>query len=508
MAVHYRSKEKAVTAPEIHHNFFRLILAGKMLLFALMVVATFVATLPANSQVVIENLVKDQQIQINPDLGIQIKPNVVCFPPFIKKNNQCVCPVGQQKVGNTCKPFVINPGVLCVAPFKPNAAGTKCVCPLGMKKVGNTCKPFVINPGIVCVAPFKPNAAGTKCVCPLGMKKVGNTCKPFVINPGIVCVAPFVPNNAGTKCVCPQGFKKVGNTCKPKQNQILCQVPFVPNNAGTKCVCPWGTIPIGNTCINVNDAIPCPAPMFKQNGQCVCPAGLDKVGNKCLPPIEDPICDWPFVYKQSTNTCVCAQGYRLNNNGNQCIKKPVQPSISKETIAEIQNCLNRLGYDAGPVDGASGNRTRNAWRQFRRDEGLQGRPQSLSDAVTQDRLFQACARVNNTPTPDPVPDPVPQDNSSADTPENGAVTNFDPETGYPSIQCASEAVAILLQGLVGNADEIGICGEVCVPIPDGMTPEQVEGTSASVNWCRHCTTIGENGLLCSGEPEGDDEAAN
>ena len=36
-------------------------------------------------------------------------------------------------------------------------------------------------------------------------------------------------------------------------------------------------------------------------------------------------------------------------------------------MAEIQRELNRLGYDAGPVDGAMGRRTRNAIREFQAD---------------------------------------------------------------------------------------------------------------------------------------------
>ena len=488
MESHCPSRGIAASADAIHHNFFRWILAGKIAIFLLMVVTIIVGTLPAKAQG-LDIIIQKPQQQIEPAQDLQVVPNVVCFPPFIKKNNKCVCPLGQQKVGNTCKPFQIQ--ILCQAPFVPNNAGTKCVCPLGQKKVGNTCEPIVLQ--ILCQAPFVPNNAGTKCVCPLGQKKVGNTCEPIVLQ--ILCQAPFVPNNAGTKCVCPFGTKKVGNTCEQIQIQILCQAPFVPNNKGTKCVCPFGTVKAGNNCISIGDVIPCPSPFIKQNGQCVCPQGLEKVGNKCLPPLDEGAeCEWPFVYRASTDSCVCARGYRLSNSGNQCIKIPPQPTVTKDTVREIQHCLNRLGYDAGPVDGAPGGRTLEAWRQFRRDEGLQARPQTLADDVTQDRLFQSCARLDQTPEPEP------EEDASADPQGDGSITNFDPETGYPPMQCASEAVAILLQGLMGEENEIGICGEVCVPIPDGMTPAQVEGTSASVNWCRHCTTIGENGLLCSGEP--------
>ncbi len=416
------------TSPNaVHHRFFRLVLAGQIVVFALMVLGTLLASNPASAQNVLKDFLNENQIQIDPNQGqIKIVPNNnLCLHPFIKVNGQCVCPVGQKKVGNTCKPIVIQ--ILCQAPFVPNANGNKCVCPIGQKKVGNTCKPIIIQ---------------------------------------ILCKAPFVLNANGNKCVCPFGAKKVGNTCQQIQIQILCKAPFVPNFNGNKCVCP---------------------------------AGLDKVGNKCLPQVYNPQCDWPFVYKSSSNTCVCARGYRLNNSGNRCIKKKPAPTVAKAVVTEIQYCLGKLGYDAGPADGAPGRRTRNAWSNFRRDEGLQGRPNTLADDVTQDRLFQACARVEEAP----------ESEEESDTPATDGTnsgTNFDPETGYPQIQCASKAVAILLQGLVGQDEEIGICGEVCVPIPDGMTPEQVEGTSASVNWCRNCTKVGEDGLLCSAAPE--EDAAN
>ncbi len=42
----------------------------------------------------------------------------------------------------------------------------------------------------------------------------------------------------------------------------------------------------------------------------------------------------------------------------------------REAVAEIQRELNRLGYDAGPTDGAMGERTRNAIRQYQVEMGM------------------------------------------------------------------------------------------------------------------------------------------
>lgn len=48
---------------------------------------------------------------------------------------------------------------------------------------------------------------------------------------------------------------------------------------------------------------------------------------------------------------------------------PAQPT-QREVVAGIQRELNRLGYDAGPVDGLMGQRTRNAINDYQADAGL------------------------------------------------------------------------------------------------------------------------------------------
>ncbi|WP_290798146.1 peptidoglycan-binding protein [Halomonas sp.] len=45
----------------------------------------------------------------------------------------------------------------------------------------------------------------------------------------------------------------------------------------------------------------------------------------------------------------------------------IETLSDRQGVAEIQRELNRLGYDAGPVDGAMGRRTRNAIREFQAD---------------------------------------------------------------------------------------------------------------------------------------------
>jgi localization factor PodJL len=50
--------------------------------------------------------------------------------------------------------------------------------------------------------------------------------------------------------------------------------------------------------------------------------------------------------------------------------KPVTATESRSAIAEVQNLLNNLGYNAGVADGVLGPRTRDAIRDFERDQGL------------------------------------------------------------------------------------------------------------------------------------------
>ncbi|MDY7115182.1 peptidoglycan-binding protein [Halomonas sp. SSL-5] len=48
----------------------------------------------------------------------------------------------------------------------------------------------------------------------------------------------------------------------------------------------------------------------------------------------------------------------------------IETLSDRQGVAEIQRELNRLGYDAGPVDGAMGRRTRNAIREYQADRDM------------------------------------------------------------------------------------------------------------------------------------------
>ena len=54
----------------------------------------------------------------------------------------------------------------------------------------------------------------------------------------------------------------------------------------------------------------------------------------------------------------------------QTASAPPQSSVSNDQISAIQTLLNQLGFDPGPADGAIGDQTRNAIRNYQRELGL------------------------------------------------------------------------------------------------------------------------------------------
>ncbi len=88
---------------------------------------------------------------------------------------------------------------------------------------------------------------------------------------------------------------------------------------------------------------------------------------------------------------------------------PSRPDIEtlsdRQGIAEIQRELNRLGYDAGPVDGAMGSRTRSAIRQYQADIDMTPDGYATADLLKRLRETQ---RDAITPAPDAPPSASPR----------------------------------------------------------------------------------------------------
>ncbi len=59
----------------------------------------------------------------------------------------------------------------------------------------------------------------------------------------------------------------------------------------------------------------------------------------------------------------------------------IETLSDRQGVAEIQRELNRLGYDAGPVDGAMGSRTRSAIREYQADMGIDRNGHATADLL-------------------------------------------------------------------------------------------------------------------------------
>lgn len=69
-----------------------------------------------------------------------------------------------------------------------------------------------------------------------------------------------------------------------------------------------------------------------------------------------------------------ARSWQAREPASAATPEPRRPEAlsDRELVAETQRELNRLGYDAGPVDGLMGARTRNAIRSYQEQAGLAG----------------------------------------------------------------------------------------------------------------------------------------
>ncbi|MBF8221826.1 peptidoglycan-binding protein [Halomonas sp. 328] len=82
---------------------------------------------------------------------------------------------------------------------------------------------------------------------------------------------------------------------------------------------------------------------------------------------------------------------------------PVETLSGRQLVAEVQRELNRLGYQAGPVDGLMGTRSRNAIRDFQGTVGL------AQDGQATPALLARLRQTGREPaaTASPVPEPTP-----------------------------------------------------------------------------------------------------
>ncbi|WP_254276706.1 peptidoglycan-binding protein [Halomonas sp. 3H] len=91
----------------------------------------------------------------------------------------------------------------------------------------------------------------------------------------------------------------------------------------------------------------------------------------------------------------------------------IETLSNRQGVAEIQRELNRLGYDAGPVDGAMGRRTRNAIREYQADSGISQDGHATADLLQRLRQTEREAVTASSPSrPTASPRVVLQDDFS------------------------------------------------------------------------------------------------
>ena len=99
-------------------------------------------------------------------------------------------------------------------------------------------------------------------------------------------------------------------------------------------------------------------------------------------------------------------------------KSPQKPLYDRRLVADTQSQLNRLGYNAGTVDGLYGNGTRQAIVRFQRDENLavNGEPSASllskmeTSSSTQQEIVQNSSNTSAVPPPSHI---VPQAESAS-----------------------------------------------------------------------------------------------
>lgn len=376
----------------------------------------------------------------------------VCLPPRVMRNGQCVLPAPV-----ICAPPRVMQNGRCVMPDRP------IICPPPQVRRGNRC-----------VMPERPE------------------CRPPRVMRGGRCVLPPV--------VCRPPEVRQGNRCVMPDRPPVCRLPYIYSARERRCILPVPVPPIATppACI-------APWQYSRSAGGCICPSGYVVDGGECVRR-DSQACTFPFVYSSNQNRCVCAQGYRPFGAG--CAPERPAPT-PQENISWIQACLNASGYDAGPVDGLTGRRTRDAWASFREDSDLGTDEAPYTDPETLAKLFAACNPAGESENGAAAPDTGAGEDTGADgtdTGDAGSVPSAGPFAAAPAL-CASGRLYSLLSA---EDESLEPCGRSCIPAPEGMSEEELlqQQERQGITWCRSCVTVGALGMLCPAAADTEDAATD
>ena len=306
---------------------------------------------------------------------------------------------------------------------------------------------------------------------------------------------------------------------KPTNNMGACPPGTTPTRTG--CVkevksCPQGTVP-GRDGGCIKEATGCTPPDTYSlqlrhcvpppvSVECHFPNVYSKELQHCVPRTNDTGCTFPEVYSPQLRHCIspppthtvscsypmvaqgasCVCGYGTTWNGNACINPPVlvvtPPPVNPPApppppppgpgidVVHVQQCLQKLGYYTGAVDGAAGDGTRAAFRAYQQANGLSAQPPYLGDPRTQAALFQKCsAPPNVTPVSQPNPPPGP------------------PPVAAPA-RCLAPDLYDMLKTTYGKDPTLPACTPqtaACVPKPLSFDGARLQSVAASsgVTWC-------------------------
>lgn len=187
---------------------------------------------------------------------------------------------------------------------------------------------------------------------------------------------------------------------------------------------------------------------------------------------SNPGCRKPLVYSKRSGRCVCPTSRGYVYTGGRCIpRRPptdvvVQPP--SVDVTRVQECLQKAQFDPGPIDGALGQKTINAFRQFQQANGLGNRPASLNDKQSTDRLFEICEAV-------PPPEPVRE--AAAPLP--------------PKDNCIPKDLHDTLTAAYGSRPDLRACPNACLPKPLLSSEERIQSLTAQfgINWCSDCVRL-------------------
>ncbi|MCA1241814.1 peptidoglycan-binding protein [Stappia stellulata] len=433
--------------------------------------------------------VSAQIIDIRPN-GPVINPNnrpLICAPPRVMRNGRCVLPRPQ-----VCAPPRVMRNGRCVLPRPQVCAPPRVMrngrCVLPRPQV---CAPPRVMRNGRCVLP-RPQV----CAPPRVMRN--GRC---VLPRPTVCAPPRVLRNGRcvlprpTVCTPPRVLRN--GRCVMPPRRPVCRLPYIYSPAQRRCILPVPIPPVVRP-----QACEAPWQYSRSAGGCICPSGYVVSQGECVRR-DSQACTFPFVYSQSSNRCVCAQGYRPYGTG--CA--PERPRATpQENVRWIQACLNEAGYDAGPVDGVSGRRTRSAWNAFRSENDLGETTAPYSDPETLAKLFQAC-QPETEPPANPEPEtPDEQEEPSGNAPPDGDTAAVDGAFAPADALCASGRLYSLLSA---ENPSLEPCGRSCIPAPEGMSEEELlrQEETQGITWCRSCVTVGTLGMLCPKPAEAEEDAA-